>query len=125
MFLCVWILLPFFILAIVLSVLRSFCLSLFWPLYFLCFDPFAFLYFSHCIFCASILLPFFILAIVFSVPCYSLSKIPKEIIRSSKSKHRQYNGQNKERQKERSTDNTMAKIKKGKKIEAQTMQWPK
>jgi hypothetical protein len=32
---------------------------------------------------------------------------------------------NKERQKERSTDNTIAKIKKGKKIEAQTIQWPK
>jgi hypothetical protein len=57
------------------------------------------------------------------------------------SKHRQYNGQNKEsqkdrstdntmakkkeRQKDRSTDNTMAKIKKGKRNEAQTMQWPK
>jgi hypothetical protein len=41
------------------------------------------------------------------------------------SKNRQYNGQNKERQKDRSTDNTMTKIKKGKKFEAQTIQWPK
>jgi hypothetical protein len=31
----------------------------------------------------------------------------------------------KERQKDRSTDNTMAKIKKGKRNEAQTLQWPK
>jgi hypothetical protein len=30
-----------------------------------------------------------------------------------------------ERQKDRSTDNTMAKIKKVKRIEAQTIQWPK
>jgi len=30
------------------------------------------------------------------------------------SKHRQYNGQNKERHKDQNTDNTMAKIKKGK-----------
>jgi hypothetical protein len=42
------ILLPFFILAIALSVLRSFCLSLFWPLHCLFFDLFAFLYFDHC-----------------------------------------------------------------------------
>jgi hypothetical protein len=39
--------------------------------------------------------------------------------------HRQYNGQNKERKKNRSTDNAMAKIKKDKRTEAQTMQWPK
>jgi hypothetical protein len=89
---CATTLLPFFILAIIFSVLRSFCFSLFWPLYCLCFDPFAFLYFGHCIVCAS---------------------IPK--LRKAKgSKNRQYNGQNKERQKDRSTDNTMAKIKKGK-----------
>ena len=44
-----------------------FCLSLFWPLYCLCFDPFAFLYFGHCIVSASILLSFFILAIALSV----------------------------------------------------------
>jgi cellulose synthase/poly-beta-1,6-N-acetylglucosamine synthase-like glycosyltransferase len=46
--------LPFLILAIVFSVLRSFCLFLFWPLYCLCFDPFAFLYFGHCIVCVAI-----------------------------------------------------------------------
>jgi hypothetical protein len=39
--------------------------------------------------------------------------------------HRQYNGQNKERIKDRSTDNAMAKIKKDKRIEAETIQWPK
>jgi hypothetical protein len=56
-----------------LSVLRSFCLSYFWPLYFPCFDPFAFFYFGHCIVCASILLPFFILAIVLSVLRFTTS----------------------------------------------------
>jgi cellulose synthase/poly-beta-1,6-N-acetylglucosamine synthase-like glycosyltransferase len=141
--------LSFFILAIVLSVLRSFCLSLFWPLYCLCFDPFAFLYFGHCIVCASIFLPFFILAIVLSVlrsfclslfwPLYCLCFVPFAFLYFGHcivcasiflpffilAKHRQDNGQNKERQKDRSTDNTMAKIKKGKKIEAQTLQWPK
>jgi len=35
--------------------------------------------------------------------------------------HRQYNDQNKERQKDRNTDNTMAKIKKGTRIETQTI----
>jgi hypothetical protein len=48
-----------------------------------------------------------------------------KIKKAKGSKHRQYNGQNKERQKDRSTDNTMAKIKKGKRNEAQTIQWPK
>jgi hypothetical protein len=48
-----------------------------------------------------------------------------KIKKAKGSKHRQYNGQNKERQKDRSTDNTMAKIKKGKNIESQTIQWPK
>jgi hypothetical protein len=61
--------LPFFILAIVLSVLRSF----------------AFLYFGHC-------------------------NNGKKKRKAKRSKHRQYNGQNKERQKERSTDIAMAKI---------------
>jgi hypothetical protein len=78
--------LAFFILAIVFSVLRSFCLSLFWPLYCLCFD-------------------LLLLIISFGI----FDKL----------------GQNKERQKDRSTDNGMAKIKKGKRIEAQTIQWPK
>jgi hypothetical protein len=48
-------------------------------------------------------LPFFILAIVLS----SQRK-------AQGSKHRQYNGQNKKKAKDRNTDNTMAKIKKGK-----------
>jgi cellulose synthase/poly-beta-1,6-N-acetylglucosamine synthase-like glycosyltransferase len=99
---CVLIFLPFFILTIVLSVLRSFCLSLFRPLYCLCCDPFAFLYFGHCIVCASIFLPFFILAIVLSVfRSFCLSLFWSLFCLC------------------------MAKIKKGKRIAAQTIQWPK
>jgi hypothetical protein len=44
-----------------------------------------------------------------------------KIKKGKRSKHRQYNGKTKERQKDRSTDIAMAKIKKGKRIEAQTI----
>jgi hypothetical protein len=109
--------LPFFILAIVLSVLRSFCLSLFWPLYCLCFDPFAFLYFGHCIVCAS--------QNKERQKDRSTDNTTAKKKKGKRMKAQKIKGQNKERQKDRSTDNTMAKIKKGKKIEAQTIQWPK
>jgi hypothetical protein len=48
-----------------------------------------------------------------------------KIKKGKRSKHRQCNGKNKERQKDRSTDNAMAKIKKDTRIDAQTIQWSK